>query len=246
VFLACRPYEDNLFNTGRETFMHPVEWADGWPNILNPGMRVPPVLAAPGLIYDAPAPNPSNGNFRWRDEFQDRKLMPLWNTLRGPGDKWIKLVSHPGTLSITPQSDRLTSFGAPAFLGRRQQHASFLATVSMTLPQSTGVSAGMAAFQNETFHFYLGVRKSGDGWMVFLERSAGGEPEIVAERDIAPGAVENIHLRIEGRGRPYSFSFSSGGEEWIPVGEDQDGSILSTQKAGGFVGTFLGMHARLE
>jgi alpha-N-arabinofuranosidase len=246
VFLACRPYEDNLFNTGRETFMHQVEWADGWPNILNTEMRVPPVLTAPGLIYDAPAPNPSNGNFRWRDEFQDRKLMPLWNTLRAPGDEWLKLESHPGTLAITPRTDRLASFGRPAFVGRRQQHASFSASVSMTPPESAGVSAGMAAFQNEKFHFFLGVRKSGDGWVVFLERSAGGEPEIVAEQVIAAGSAQNVFLRIEGRGRPYSFSFGTNGEDWFPVGEYQDGSILSTQKAGGFVGTFLGMHARLE
>lgn len=26
VFLGCRPYEGDLYNTGRETFMMPVEW----------------------------------------------------------------------------------------------------------------------------------------------------------------------------------------------------------------------------
>jgi xylan 1,4-beta-xylosidase len=35
VFLGCRPYENNTFNTGRETFMAPVEWKEGWP-IINP------------------------------------------------------------------------------------------------------------------------------------------------------------------------------------------------------------------
>lgn len=38
VFLACRPYEGNLYNTGRESFLLPVKWTDdGWPMILEPG-----------------------------------------------------------------------------------------------------------------------------------------------------------------------------------------------------------------
>ncbi|MEI9942978.1 MAG: hypothetical protein WDN26_02045 [Chitinophagaceae bacterium] len=34
VFLGCRPYGDDLYNIGRETFMLPVEWKDGWPHML--------------------------------------------------------------------------------------------------------------------------------------------------------------------------------------------------------------------
>jgi alpha-N-arabinofuranosidase len=38
VFLGCRPYDDGHYNTGRETFMTPVQWIDGWP-IINPGFK---------------------------------------------------------------------------------------------------------------------------------------------------------------------------------------------------------------
>jgi beta-xylosidase len=31
VILECRPYEGDYYNTGRETFMAPVVWKDGWP-----------------------------------------------------------------------------------------------------------------------------------------------------------------------------------------------------------------------
>ena len=37
VFLASRPYEGFRFNTGRETFLLPVTWKDGWPVILPAG-----------------------------------------------------------------------------------------------------------------------------------------------------------------------------------------------------------------
>ncbi|HMP92368.1 MAG TPA: glycoside hydrolase family 43 protein, partial [Phnomibacter sp.] len=36
VFLACRPYTGDYYNTGRETFIAPVDWVDEWP-VINPG-----------------------------------------------------------------------------------------------------------------------------------------------------------------------------------------------------------------
>jgi len=42
----------------------------------------------------------------------------------------------------------------------------------------------------------------------------------------------------------YRFSFLTPGGKWQQIGEDQDGTILSTKTAGGFVGTYLGMFAR--
>jgi len=35
VFLGVRPYEWDFYNTGRETFIAPVKWVDGWP-VINP------------------------------------------------------------------------------------------------------------------------------------------------------------------------------------------------------------------
>ena len=47
VFLASRPYQDYLFNTGRETCLLPVHWKDGWPVILEHGKEIPYALKAP-------------------------------------------------------------------------------------------------------------------------------------------------------------------------------------------------------
>ena len=37
VFLACQPYSENYFNTGRQTFFLPVDWSGEWPVILEKG-----------------------------------------------------------------------------------------------------------------------------------------------------------------------------------------------------------------
>jgi alpha-N-arabinofuranosidase len=50
---------------------------------------------------------------------------------------------------------------------------------------------------------------------------------------------------MNGDGANYSF-FYDAGEGWHPLQIGDDGSILSTEKAGGFVGTVLGPYARQE
>ena len=70
VFLGCRPYEGNMYNTGRETFMLPVSWVDGWPSVVAPGQAVPPSPASPGSkVVEAAAISPgetTSGGMRCR------------------------------------------------------------------------------------------------------------------------------------------------------------------------------------
>ena len=47
------------------------------------------------------------------------------------------------------------------------------------------------------------------------------------------------------RGR-YTFHFAEAPGAWKRIGGEQDGTVLSTAVAGGFVGAYLGMYARLE
>ncbi len=249
VFLGCRPYAGRLYNTGRETFLLPVTWHDGWPMILEPGVPVPLVHGTPRLQSESGTP-PMTGAFVWRDDFDGARLDLAWNSLRGPADAWSSLTRQPGTLVLEPRAVALTSREQPAFLGRRQQHANFTATAGLRLPSAPGYSAGVVAFQNETYNLYLGVRRAGEGAEVFLERIATRDerahPEVVARRHLAAPLPSSLQLRIEGRGRTYGFAVSTDGNDWTIVKDDEDGSILSTATAGGFVGTYLGLYTRLE
>jgi alpha-N-arabinofuranosidase len=251
VFLGCRPYEGRLYNTGRETFMLPVTWADDWPSILAPELPVPMTLAAPKL---PPGPEPAiplNGDFAWRDDFDRPSLRPVWNFLRASGKDWYSLVERPGTLAMRPRPARLSSRGVPSFIGRRQQHARFTVSTALRLPIAHGHSAGLVAFQNETHHFYLGLRSNEAGkFEVFLERAGGSErntaPRTIARRSIDEPLPETAFLRIDGNGRAHTFSYATIPDEWITIKDNEDGAVLSTAVAGGFVGTYFGMHARIE
>ena len=61
TFLAVRPYGEDFYNTGRETFLMPVSWENGWPRITAPGEVIPHVLDRPALPQQ-PAPDlPTTG-----------------------------------------------------------------------------------------------------------------------------------------------------------------------------------------
>ncbi|HKB90272.1 MAG TPA: glycoside hydrolase family 43 protein [Opitutaceae bacterium] len=245
IFLGCRPYAGDFYNTGRETFLLPITWQEGWPKILDKGVPVPLVHAMPKLpLATHPAP-PLTGNFTWRDEFEAPTLNMTWNFLRTPREAWFSLTENPGALTLHSRAATLSGRDNPSFVGRRQQHADFVSTTALRCPLATTASAGMVAFQNETHHFFLGVKNRGGRMEVFLECANGGEPTIVATAEV-PLAEATILLKIEAHGRQYSFSYAVDPNHWKVLKSDADGTILSTQVAGGFVGTYLGLYARTE
>ena len=250
VFLGCRPYEGNLYNTGRETFMLPVTWTDNWPAILPPDQPVPVIAAAPGLPVAPSSVIPLNSNFTWRDKFDGPELQPVWNFLRTPPDAWLNLSAHPGALTLQPRDVSLHDRGNPAFIGYRQQHGRFVATTAVHAPTAAGESAGLAAFQNETHYFFLGIRRRDTALQVFLERTTSPDheeaPQMVAHWEIPAPVPGLVYLKIEADGRAYTFSFGTRPTEWQTLSDHEDGSILSTTVAGGFVGAYVGLHARID
>ncbi|HZL46175.1 MAG TPA: glycoside hydrolase family 43 protein [Opitutaceae bacterium] len=254
VFLGCRPYEGNLYNTGRETFLLPVKWTeDGWPVILQPGLPVPAVVAGPKLTTGSPASPetvPFTGNFTWRDEFDGPSLQPVWNLLRTPHESWFSFTEKPGALALQPRDVAMGGRGNPSFIGHRQQHANFAATAAVRVPTAKGESAGLVAFQNETHYFYLGVRRTRAGVQLFLEQSFaqdhGGTARTIAAAEIPAPAAGPVYLKIGATGRTYAFAYATTPDAWQTLKADADGSILSTPVAGGFVGAYLGLYARAE
>jgi len=122
TFLATRTYEGVHYNTGRETFLLPVTWRDGWPVILEHGRAIPYVVRGPKFMA-AGDQQPLSGNFTWRDEFDGATLDQAWLQLRARN--WVDLRRTPGALSIDPQATRLDDVATPAFLARRQLHLVF-------------------------------------------------------------------------------------------------------------------------
>ena len=90
VVLAMRPYGGYHYNLGRETFVVPVVWQDGWP-VFAPGTgQVTACVVPPPL---APHPWPAQPA---RDEFRRPDLDLRWNALRGPASAFAAVVGDRG------------------------------------------------------------------------------------------------------------------------------------------------------
>lgn len=252
VFLGCEPYRDGYFNTGRQTFLLPVKWVDGWPVILGAGQAVPRIVNRPELPLSAPPRLPTQGTFSVTDEFRESALPFEYNFLRTPSEPWWRLAAKQGSLLIRPRAEDLDTVHNPSLIARRQQHAHFAASVELNFHAGDPPSdAGLVAFQNETHSFFLGVRvaeaKNGEarsGRTLFLEKRNGAKEDVAGAAIPAPAT--GVTLKIEGEGATYRFFYRLPGGAWSQFGADQDGTILSTKTADGFVGTYLGMFARLR
>jgi alpha-N-arabinofuranosidase len=250
VFLGVEPYSKNFFNTGRETFMAPVTWQDGWPMILPSGKSVPRVLKSPGLSVTLAKTPGLQGSFAWNDDFHETALRPEWQMLRTPAKQWWNLIQTPGSLLLQARSDDLTGRGNPSFLGHRQQQMDFATTVVLHVPQEGATDAGLVAFQNEHAYFFFGVcSRPGSPPELFLAQGAGTEAvpiETRLQQIPLPPQMKSIELKITGQGGAISFLYRMGSGQWVAVVTGMDATNLSTSKAGGFVGTFLGPFARVH
>jgi alpha-N-arabinofuranosidase len=244
VFLGSRPYEGKYYNTGRETFLLPVSWQDGWPVILKQGVAVPYVAQGPGFIQSGDQ-SPMTGNFTWRDEFDGPTINPFWLQVRVPKRAWFDLKSKHGSLTIHPLDEPLDGLDNPSYLGRRQQHQNFDASTALSLPKSGAVDAGIVVFQSEKDWYFCGARRTDKRSLeVFLEKRTADRTQLIVQQTVAWSA--NLKLRVTANERWYSFYFDNDGKGWKPLREHDDGVNLSTQVAGGFVGTTLGPYARVR
>lgn len=246
TFLAVRPYQGDHYNTGRETFLMPVEWRDGWPRITDPGEAIPYVHTRPALPRQ-PAPTvPTSSPFTLREEFDAPTLPPYWMTPRNPRTRWHRIEG--GSLVLEPRTVALSDRGNPSFLARRQQHMNASAeTLVHFRPGRPDAEAGLAAFQNEDFWYLIALGEENGRPTVRLKRRAGASDPATgiliasAQLDAEPGTP--LRLRIEAQGARYTFSYAAEGVPWHQLGAPQDGTLLSTRIAGGFVGAVFGIYA---
>lgn len=242
VFLATRAYDKKFYNTGRETFLLPVTWKDGWPVILEQGKEIPYQLPAPTIKIRTPNPDKLSGNFNWQDNFSKKPLGFEWVSLRS-GDSPFYQLTQAG-IELQALNIKLDSLAQPAFLGRRQQHTRFNARTEFELPAQQ-TSAGIVALQSETAHYYFGVKPGAKGTEIFIEQANKSSPRVIYHKRIKDLA-QPINLRIEGDAGKIHFSYKNSQGKYKYVLKNADAKMLSTEVAGGFVGTLLGIHARAE
>ncbi|HLV10411.1 MAG TPA: glycoside hydrolase family 43 protein [Halanaerobiales bacterium] len=235
VVLASRPYGGYYRNLGRETFLLPLIWEDGWP-IMSPGSgklefkyRCPDL---PGRRWPAE---------KSCDNFDGKELNYIWNSLRSSIKGSYDLNARPGYLRLYLKPEKLIELTSPAFIGRRQQHKNFYAVTKMEFaPEKEEEVAGLVVLQSNEYHYSLLRSSAGGKQLIRLLRCADSKETVLAEEEYSS---ELIYLKVEAHGQDYSFYYGRAFDELRVLKENVDGRILSTDAAGGFVGTYIGMYA---
>ncbi|MCB0774840.1 MAG: family 43 glycosylhydrolase, partial [Chitinophagaceae bacterium] len=239
VFLGCRPYEGDFYNTGRETFMAPVKWTtDGWPVFDLGGDEVKyqyPINATKNTSLQ-----PFNGNYTFKDDFDGDKLNLRYRFLRTVKDSWYSLSENKGTLVIQLRKETVAGRSNPSFVGFSQPHLKGHAATALKFsPKSPNEKAGLIAMQNETHFYYLAQSvKNGKSVIELFKDSS-----VIASKKITIKKNKDLYLKIVANNDKYSFYYATQENKWQLLFADADGKYLSTKGAGGFVGTLYGMYA---
>lgn len=243
VFLGCRPYEGDYYNLGRETFMAPVTWKDGWPVILEGNEEVKYQYTVPMPALTKKIANSFSGNILYRDEFNQTELNHRWIFLRTLREKWYSLSEKKGFLSVRLRPETCMQKMNPSFVAHRQQNLQCSATTSLQFSAtSENEKAGLTIFQNETHFYYLCQSVENNKPVAQLFKSNKDSMQLLASAPLTENSKE-IQLKIEAATDTYSFYYATGDNNWKLLKKDLDGKFLSTKVAGGFVGSVFALYA---
>lgn len=249
VFLAVRPNEKNRVNTGRETFILPVDWSGEFPVFENGLIPLEPKLKMPLGVTENKTGKDGffpNGNFIFNDNFTSANLDFRWIGLRGPREKFIT-TSKKG-LTISSFDTNIKEVKPTSTLFYRQQHNNFSLTTTIEYkPKSDKDLAGVVALQNESSNYVFGITMKDKEYYVVLQKNQKTRRDAAVNSTIVASAKVDlkkpVQLQIKANGDNYEFAYAVNGADFINVGGIVSGDILSTDVAGGFTGCLLGLYA---
>lgn len=248
VFLACRPHEpfiENNYNTGRETFLAPITWVDGWP-VINYGFEEVQHYYPLPTNVKGKAKIPFSGDFTIKENFDASVLPNYFMFIKTPTENWYNLSSRKGFLEIKLRPETVSGKRNPSFIARRQQHSycSF-STVMEFDAASENEKAGIIAFQMEEYFYYFCKSKIAGKDVLQLYKSNKDQMvynmELLYQIEIDES--KNLYLKIDASGNEYSFYYAFDKNDWKLFQNKVDASYLSPRNVYGFVGTVFGMYA---
>ncbi len=237
VCLASRTKGGYYRNLGRETFLVPFTWENGWP-IINPGKGIlEDTVTTPNLPTGTVDQVPS------REDFDCTDLPMNFMYLRNPKTENYSLTSRPGYMEIKLDADTISSKGNPSFICRRQLAFDFIAETKVEFePKTENEKAGLVIYQSQSFNYQFLIGKKNNKTTLSLVKTYKDEEEIIAETTLDK-CYSDIILRMTQKEQDLSFTFSLDESTYRTLADYVDARMLSTDVAGGFVGNTIGLYA---
>lgn len=234
VYLGTRHANyDALSLLGRETFLAPVEWKDGWP-VVNKQAQRALTVDAPTLALHPWEVLPA------RDDFDAQTLRLDWTWLTVPDADLYSLTERPGFLRLRGKPTLLHEGRQAAFAGWRQADLYCEASALLEFaPQGENEEAGLCVFHQHDFHYDL-FRTVRQGQPVLALRKVVGD--IKFEADAVPVPEGPLRLRVTADPHRYTFSYAVGTDDWREAGSGLT-RFLTAELAGSWNGNLLGIYS---
>ena len=242
VFLAVRPNELGRVNKGRETFILPVDWSGEFPVFINGLIPMQPKLKMPEGVENKTGKEGffPNGNFTFTEDFKSARLDYRWIGVRGPREDFITVSNN--SLHIKPYTTNIKAVAPTSTLFHRQMHKTFSATVTLNyIPGDENNLAGIVCYQSERFNYVFGITKKEGEYYLLLERTEAGKSKVLGSTRI--DVSKPVRLQVEADGDALRFNYAVAGSDFSNLGGTVSGDILSTNVAGGFTGSLIGLYA---
>ncbi|WP_294326577.1 glycoside hydrolase family 43 protein [uncultured Chryseobacterium sp.] len=242
VFLAIRPNVSNRVNKGRETFILPVDWSGTYPVFQNGLVPMKPKLKMPQGVQNqtGQAGFFPNGNFAYNDKLTDKNLDFRWIAMRGPRENFITATKN--GVKVSPMETNIKALAPVSSLFHRLQHEDFETSVTLDYkPKSEKELAGITLYQSETFNYVFGITKKDKDFYIVLERTEKGQSKLIASEKIS--LSKPVKLQVVANKDEHNFNYSLDGRNYKNLGGPVSGDILSTDVAGGFTGSLIGLYS---
>ena len=231
VHLAIRLSRRTMSHLGRETFLTPVFWQDGW---LIAGNRRMAALECEGPLWEA-----QRTEYVMEPDFHRREWEPEWLFLRSPRQKAYERGE--GELRLYPSPVRLSDGKNPVFAAVRQPDFSFELEVSFDFePCGPGDEAGIAMVVSSQFHYCFVKKKTEEGIFLILEKTAEDMRQEGCRISVPSG---ELRLRIQGEKEYYHFSYSIDGKDYLEAAKASTRFLACEVSGRCFTGTVLGLYA---
>lgn len=228
VVLGVRPVGYPRFHTlGRETFLLPVSWVEGWP-VVEPAQ---PTMNVDRPMVDSPPPKTEQSI----DRGPTHNVSTLCS-LREPSG-FVPVEGNQLEVVHPPSA----AGAALSFLGDRQRDHYATADVTVEfISAEEGASIGLAAYMDNAHSYWIGVTRDDGRDHVVVDFTVRGlrHREVLGETRL--GAVS---LRIEATPFAYTLSWRKPGDNAAAISRSAHAMSLSSEVAGGFTGVFLALIA---
>lgn len=231
VCLGIRPRSGfpGWHHLGRETFLAPVAWEDGWPVVR--GDALPNEIEA-----DLPGDRPNSATAARRSAVEHTDT----DFSEGRTDEWsYRRTPDRDRYEFTDDGLRLRGGSAtldeqgPTFLCRRQTNFDCRVRADLAFDPNPGEEAGLALVMDEEHHYEVGVVGESDGRSVVVRVTIGDATEELARKSVDRQVTLGVDATVE------SYEFVVDGESLASARP----KYLSTEVAGGFTGVVVGPYA---